>query len=137
MQTGRQIVNLADGEIANFYFGDDGVMKTGKQSIYNEATGENENWFFHTEGEKKGQGFHGLRDNTLYVYGKRQEATSDQKYAPAVLNETTYLVNTSGTIQKATASSTSSANPELGRGFKDFKDVNGKVWIVDVNGIVQ
>ncbi len=137
MQTGQQIVNLTDGEIANFYFGEDGVMKTGKQSIYNEETGENDTWFFYTEGDRRGQGFHGLRDNTLYVYGKRQEATSDQKYAPAVLNETTYLVNTSGTVQKASTSSTSSVKPELGRGFKDLKDNNGKTWTVDVNGIVQ
>ena len=137
MQTGRQIVNIANGEIANFYFGEDGVMKTGKQSIYNENTGETENWFFHSEGERRGQGFHGIRDNTLYVYGKRQEATSDQKYAPAVLNEKTYLVNTSGTVQKAAASSTSSSKPELGRGFKDYKDANGKVWVVDMEGIIR
>ena len=137
MQTGQQIVNLNDGEIANYYFGDDGVMKTGKQNIYNEETGENDTWFFYTEGDRRGQGFHGLRDNTLYVYGKRQEATSDQKYASAVLNETTYLVNTSGTVQKASSSSTSSVKPELGRGFKDFKDNNGKIWTVDVNGVVQ
>lgn len=137
MQTGREIVNLADGEIANFYFGEDGVMKTGKQTIYNEETGENDTWFFYTEGDRRGQGFHGLRDNTLFVYGKRQEATSDQKYAPAVLGETTYLVNTSGNVQKASSSSTSAVKPELGRGFKDFKDNNGKTWTVDVNGIVQ
>ena len=137
MQTGRQIVTIGDGEIANFYFGEDGIMKTGKQSIYNEETGETESWFFHSEGEKRGQGFHGLKDNTLYVYGKRQEATSDQKYAPAVLNETTYLVNTSGSVQKASASSTSASRPELGRGHKDFKDANGKIWVTDVNGIVK
>ena len=137
MQTGRKIVNLGDGEIANFYFGDDGVMRTGKQSIYNEETGETENWFFHSEGEKRGQGYHGLRDNMIYVYGKRQEATSDQKYAPAVLNDTTYLVNTGGSVQKAAASSTSAEKPDLGRGHKDYKDSNGKVWVVDVNGIVK
>ena len=137
MQTGRQIINLAEGEIANFYFGDDGIMKTGKQSIYNEETGENENWFFHSEGERRGQGYHGLRDNMLYVYGKRQEATSDQKYAPAVYENTTYLVNTSGSVQKASASSISAAMPELGRGHKDIKDANGKIWTVDVNGIVK
>lgn len=137
MQTGQQIVNLADGEIANFYFGEDGVMKTGKQSIYNEETGENDTWFFYTEGDRRGQGYHGLRDNTLYVYGKRQEATSDQKYAPAALGEITYLVNTSGSVQKASSTSTSAVKPELGRGFKDFKDNNGKIWTVDVNGIVQ
>ena len=137
MQTGRQIVNIGDGEIANFYFGDDGVMKTGKQNIYNEVSGETESWFFHNEGEKRGQGYHGIRENTLYVYGKRQEATSDQKYAPAAFNGTTYLVNTSGSIQKATSSSTSVSMPELGRGHKDYKDTNGKIWVVDVNGIVK
>lgn len=137
MQTGRQIVNIGDGEIANFYFGDDGVMKTGKQNIYNEVSGETESWFFHNEGEKRGQGYHGIRENTLYVYGKRQEATSDQKYAPAAFNDTTYLVNTSGSIQKATSSSTSVSMPELGRGHKDYKDTNGKIWVVDVNGIVK
>ncbi len=137
MQVGQQIVNVGEDEIANFYFGTDGVMRTGKQTIYNEQTGENENWFFYTEGDKRGQGFHGLRDNTLYVYGKRQEATSDQKYAPVTLNETTYLVNTSGTVQKASSSSTSSVKPELGRGFKDYKDLNGTTWTVNADGIVQ
>lgn len=137
MQTGRQVVNLGNDEIANFYFGEDGIMKTGKQNIYNAETGETENWFFHSEGDKKGQGYHGLRDNTLYVYGKRQEATSDQKYVPADLNGTSYLVNTSGSVQKAPASSASAAKPELGRGFKDFKDASGNIWTVDVNGIVQ
>jgi len=137
MQTGRQVVNIADGEIANFYFGDDGVMKTGKQSIYNEETGENENWFFHTDGERKGQGYHGLRDNVLYVYGKRQDAAAGQRYAPADLNGTSYLVNTTGIVQKASSSSTSSEKPELGRGHKDYKDANGKVWVVDVNGIIK
>ena len=71
MQTGRQIANVANDEIANFYFGEDGIVKTGKQAIYNEETGETENWFFHTDGDKKGQGYHGLRDGILYVYGKK------------------------------------------------------------------
>jgi len=137
MQTGQQIVNTGEGEIANFYFGDDGVMKTGKQSIYNEETGETESWFFHTDGDRKGQGYHGLKDNVLYVYGKRQDAASGQRYAPAKFNDVTYLVNTTGNVQKASSSSTSSAKPELGRGHKDFKDSNGTVWVVDVNGIVK
>lgn len=137
MQTGRQVVNLENGDIANFYFGEDGIMKTGKQSVYNEDTGETENWFFHSDGERKGQGLHGIRDNVLYVYGKRQEASAGQRYAPAKLNDITYLVNTTGTIQKASSSSTSSERPELGRGFKDFKDSDGKIWVVDTNGIVK
>ena len=137
MQTGRQVVNIGDGEIANFYFDNDGVMKTGKQSIYNENTGETESWYFHTEGDKKGQGYHGIRDNVLYKYGKRQEAASDLRYAPIDLDGTTFLVNTTGNIQKASSSSTSSEKPDLGRGHKDIKDSNGKVWVVDTNGIVK
>lgn len=137
MQTGQKIVTLDSGDIANFYFGDDGEMKTGKQNIYNEDSGETESWYFQTDGDKKGQGFHGLRDGVLYVYGKRQEAASDLRYAPATLNGTTYLVNTTGSVQKASSSSTSSVKPELGRGYKDYKDGNGTVWVTDGNGIVQ
>ena len=112
-------------------------MKTGKQSIYNEETGETESWLFHTDGEKKGQGYHGLKDNVLYVYGKRQDAPADQRYAPADLNGTSYLVNTTGNIQRASSSSTSSEKPELGRGHKDFKDATGKIWVTDTNGIIR
>ena len=137
MQTGLQVITLENGEIANAYFGDDGVMRTGKQTIFNEDTGENEIWFFHTDSERKGQGFHGIRDNVIYHYGLRQSAPSDLRYAPAELDGTTYLVNTSGTIQKAAASSKSSLKPELGNGFKDFTDENDYVWTVDTNGVIQ
>lgn len=136
MQTGLQSVNVDEGT-AFFYFGDDGVMKTGKQVIYNEDEGENENWFFTTDGSKKGQGFHGVRDNLVYVNGRRQDADVELRYAPVALDETQYLVNVSGVIQKAGTSSTSASKPELGKGFKDFKDDNGQIWTVDVNGIVQ
>lgn len=136
MQTGLKSVNV-DGGTAFFYFGDDGIMKTGKQVIYNEESGENENWFFTTDGLKKGQGFHGTRDNVVYVNGLRQNADVDLRYAPVSLDDDKYLVNISGVIQKAGTSSTSTAKPELGKGFKDFKDDNGQIWTVNVNGVIQ
>ncbi len=52
MQTGKQSVNIGDGASANFYFGEDGAMKTGKQTIYDEDLGETQNWYFHTDGSK-------------------------------------------------------------------------------------
>lgn len=137
MQIGKQSVNIGNGETANYYFGDDGVMKTGKQSIYDEDLGENQNWYFHTDGSKKGQGYHGVKDNTLYVHGLRQEADKDLRFAPVKLDDVSYLVNANGTVQKAGASSKSTAKPELGAGFKDFKDENDTVWTVNVNGIIQ
>lgn len=137
MQTGLQVVTLEDGSVANFYFGTDGVMKTGKQTIYNEDLDENQTWFFYSDGGNKGQGFHGVRDNNVYRYGLRLDADRDLRYAPAELDGTRYLVNTTGTIQKASSSSKSAAKPELGNGFKDVKDSNDKIWTVDVNGIIQ
>ncbi len=137
MQTGLKVVNLEDGGIANFYFGTDGIMKTGKQTVYNEDIDENQTWFFHVDGSKKGQGFHGIRDNTLYEYGLRKEADSDLRLAPMTHEGKQYLVNVSGSIQKASASSKSATKPELEKGFKDYKDANGKIWVVDTTGVIQ
>lgn len=137
MQTGLQVVTTEDGQTANYYFGEDGVMKTGKQQIFDDDLGESQIWFFITEGGKKGQGFHGIRDNTLYRNGLRLDADRDLRYAPAELDGVQYLVNSSGSIQKATPSSKSSSKPELGNGFKDLSDNNDKIWTVDINGIIQ
>lgn len=136
-ETGLQLVTTEDGRTANYYFGDDGVMKTGKQSIYNEDLDENQTWFFLTDGGNKGQGFHGVRDNNVYRQGLRLDADRELRYAPVELDGVRYLVNASGSIQKASSSSKSDEKPDLGKGFKDFKDSNDKIWTVDVNGIVQ
>lgn len=137
MQTGLQVITLDNGEIANAFFGTDGVMRTGKQVIYNSELDENQTWFFHTDGTKRGQGFHGIRDNVIYLYGLRQEAWTDLRFSPITFQDNQYLVNTSGAIQKASASSKSSTKPELGAGHKDVKDANGTVWVVDINGIIK
>lgn len=137
LQTGLQNVITEDGQTANYYFGDDGIMKTGKQTIYDEDLGENQTWFFYTDGGNKGRGFHGVRDNNVYVQGLRLDADRDLRYAPAQLDGVSYLVGTNGAIQKASASSKSAARPELGTGYKDVKDSNDKIWTVDANGIIQ
>ena len=137
MQTEMQVITLEDGTSANAYFGEDGVMRTGKQTIYNEDLDEKQVWYFHTDGAKKGQGYHGIRDNSIYVNGLRQDAEKDLKVAPVEFEGATYLVNASGAIQKASSSSQSAQKPELGKGFKDVKDANEKIWIVDINGVIQ
>ena len=134
--TGLQQVRTEDG-VHNFYFGDEGIMRTGKQSIYDEDLGEVQNWYFHTDGSRKGQGYHGIKDNVLYVYGLRQEADKDLRFAPVTLDDKQYLVNANGTVQKAGSSSKSNAKPELGNGFKDFKDENEKIWTVNTEGVIQ
>lgn len=137
METGLQLVTTEDGRTANYYFGDDGVMRTGKQTIYDEDLDENQTWFFLTDGGNKGQGFHGIRDNNVYRQGLRLDADRDLRYAPVELDGVRYLVNPSGSIQKASSSSKSDQRADLGKGFKDFKDSNDKIWTVDVNGIIQ
>ena len=74
------------------------------------------------EGSKKGQGYHGIKDNTLYVNGLRQEADKDLRFAPVSLDDTRYLVNVNGAVQKAGSTSKSASRPELGSGYKDFKE---------------
>ncbi|MFR2846086.1 MAG: cell wall-binding protein [Hungatella hathewayi] len=137
MQTGLKVVTLENGETAHFLFHTDGVMKTGKQTVYNEDLDQNQTWFIYTDGSRKGQGFHGFRDNAIYEYGLRKDADADVRFAPVSFQDNQYLVNTSGIIQKATSSAKSSEKPELGAGHKDVKDANGKVWVVDVNGIIK
>ena len=137
LQTELQTVTAEDGQTYHYYFGTDGIMKTGKQTIYNEDLDENQTWFFYTDGGNKGRGFHGVRDNNVYVQGLRLDADRDLRFAPAYLDGTAYLVSTTGAIQKASASSKSAAKPELGNGYKDIKDSNDKIWTVDTNGIIQ
>lgn len=137
MQTGLQTLAGKDQSETVYYFGDDGVMKTGKQTIYNEDLEENQTWYFHTKGSQKGQGYHGERDGQVYVNGLLKKADPELRYEPVSVGERQYLVNTSGSIQKAGASSTSASRPELGKGFKDIKDTNDTVWTVDSSGIIQ
>lgn len=133
--TGLQQVRTEDG-VHNFYFGDEGIMRTGKQSIYDEDLGENQTWFFYTDGSNKGRGYHGIRDNSVYRQGLRLSADRDLKYAPVELDGISYLVNASGAIQRASSSSKSHTRPELGAGYKDVTDTNDKVWTVDTNGVI-
>lgn len=139
MQHGLQDIEIASNSEAIYYFGkeDDGAMKTGKQSIYDEDLDETNVWYFYTDGSKKGQGYHGIKDNNIYLHGQRQDADSDMRYAPAEYDNERYLVNTSGAIQKAGNSSKSSQNSTLGAGHKDFKDNNGDIWTVNTKGIIK
>ena len=96
-------------------------MQTGKQTIYDEDLEENQTWYFHAKGSLKGQGYHGERDNQVYLNGLLQKADPELRYEAVTVGEKRYLINTSGNIQKASSTSTSSAKPELGKGFKTLK----------------
>lgn len=137
MQTGIQVLTDDAGKEATYYFNENGIMQTGKQTIYDEDLEENQTWYFHAKGSLKGQGYHGERDNQVYLNGLLQKADPELRYEAVTVGEKRYLINTSGNIQKASSTSTSSAKPELGKGFKDIKDTNDTVWTVDSSGIIQ
>jgi hypothetical protein len=73
----------------------------------------------------------------VYEYGLRKEASTDLRVAPVSLNSVNYLVNASGVLQTASSTSKSVVKPELGAGFRDYKDANDKVFVVNTNGIIQ
>lgn len=137
MQTGLQTITDEKGNQTVYYFNENGVMQTGKQTIYDEELEENQTWFFQTKGTVKGQGYHGVRDNQVYVNGLLQKANPELRYEAVSIGDKRYLVNTSGNIQKASSTSTSASRPELGKGFKDIKDSNDTIWTVDSSGIIQ
>lgn len=63
-----------------FYFGDsdDGAIRTSIQSI--EIDGESYTFYFKKDGDRKGEGVNGIKDNYLYQNGKRVKADKDNKY---------------------------------------------------------
>ena len=137
MQTGLQTLTREDGSTGTCYFGEDGVMRVGRQTIYDEDLGENQVWYFSTDGSNKGIGYTGIRDNVIYDGGLRLEADADLRLAPVTFEDKQYLVNVNGQIQKASSTSQSKKNPDLGKGFKDYEDLNDKIWTVDTQGIIQ
>lgn len=137
MQTGLQKLTGENGAEATYYFNEKGEMMTGKQTIYDNDLEENQTWYFHVKGSLKGQGYHGERDNQVYLNGLLQKADPELRYEAVSVGEKSYLINTSGSIQKASSSSSSSSRPELGKGYKDIKDTNDTVWTVDTSGIIQ
>ena len=68
------------GGEAIFYFGsgDDGSMKTGRQTV--DLDGENLTFKFESSSTLKGQGINGVDDKKLYVGGKLIKADKDDKY---------------------------------------------------------
>ncbi len=137
LQTGIQKLTVKGDSEAVFYFNEEGVMQTGKQTVYDEDLEESQTWYFNPKGSQKGQGYHGVKDNNVYVNGLLQKADPELRYEPISIGDKQYLVNTSGNIQKASSSSVSSSRPELGKGFKDIKDSNDTVWTVDTSGIIR
>lgn len=71
---------LASGDIRCFYLGggDDGAMKTGKQTVA--IDGEDFTFEFEKSGAKKGAGKVGIDDDKLYLAGKLVKADKDNKY---------------------------------------------------------
>jgi glucan-binding YG repeat protein len=72
--------SIAKGDIRCYYFGDgdDGAMKTGKQTV--SIDGESFTFKFKTSSSTKGSGIVGEDDHKLYNAGKLVKADSDDKY---------------------------------------------------------
>lgn len=109
------------------YFGSDGAIKTGNQTITLDGTSYTFN--FKSNGSPKGAGMNGLSDNHIYVNGLILRAEDGSKYQQVEYHDTsegssnksgTYIVNESGAIQK---------------NKKNLKDADGFYFCTDKNGI--
>ncbi|GHU61120.1 hypothetical protein FACS189418_0240 [Clostridia bacterium] len=97
-------LQVLDGK--QYYFGKDGVMRVGKQTVRNDEDELQEMYFQSDQSvaKGKGRGLTGAQSGWLYVDGERIKATEDEKYAVVNISEVftdkLYLVNSKGTIQK-------------------------------------
>ena len=71
-----------------FYFGDgnDGAIRTSTQTVNIE--GESYTFYFKKDGDRKGEGWNGMKDAYLYQNGKRVKADKDNKYEAYVIAPT-------------------------------------------------
>lgn len=103
---GLQRITSKDGsDYYAYYFGDKATSSvvTGKETI-EEGDGTDSTFYFAESGTYKGRGYTGVRDNYLYYKGKLQKADSSMRYEafsiPNGSKYTTYVVNSSGKVQK-------------------------------------
>ena len=112
-----------DGDIEEvYYFGGNskaGAMKTGTTTL--DIDGERYIYNFRKSGDERGQGYHGIEDGVIYEKGKRLEADKDEKLKKVEWDGETYLINTSGKIQK---------------NKKNAKDADDRYYCTDSKGIV-
>ena len=112
-----------DGDIEEvYYFGGNskaGAMKTGTTTL--DIDGERYTYNFRKSGDERGQGYNGIEDGAIYEKGKRLEADKDEKLKKVEWDGETYLVNTSGKIQK---------------NKKNAKDADDRYYCTDSKGIV-
>ena len=118
------------GDAAEVYYfegaGKAGAMKTGTATV--NIDGERYTYNFRKSGDECGQGYNGIQDGVIYEKGKRIEADSDEKYKKVEWNDPeddtksgTYLVNTTGKIQK---------------GKKNAKDGDDRYYCTDSQGFI-
>ena len=118
---------------AMYYFGgsDDGSMKTGSQSIKDDA-GDTYKFYFYTKDQAesfvtpktgdrlwKGAGVTGNQGNKLYYYGLQIQA-DDYKYQLATIGNHSFIVTSNGTIQHSKSTEYKEDNDILiATGIKD------------------
>lgn len=99
MQSGLVGLVLSDGSMVSAYFGasdTDGAMKTNRQTNVIEEDGERSTFYFGSSGGETGE-----RGGYLYYQGKLVTAEDGDDLQVYEVNDTLYLVNESGRVQRS------------------------------------
>ena len=142
-----------------YYFGgaDDGSMKTGSQSIKDNA-GDTYKFYFYTKDQSseyesndklplhKGAGVIGNQGNKLYYYGMQIQA-DDYKYQIAEVNGKKFIVNSNGSIQHSNTEykedgdvlidAKKASYDTTNKQYKYATDVTSNVADIDLNDFVE
>lgn len=116
----RKLYTKTDGsDWDTYFFGtfNQSCVQHGKFQIY-DGNDKPDTFYF----QESGTGYNGpnAKDGCLYYKGKLQKASTDLTYEAITVNDTDYLVNTSGKIVKK----------------KTVKDKDGTKWATNASGVV-
>lgn len=99
------------------YFGSDGAIQTGTQTIAIDGT--NYSFYFKSNGSPKGAGHTGFSDGYIYDHGRRLTAEEDTTYQIVEWDGKSYVLNEKGSIQKKR---------------KNIKDKDGYYYCTNADG---
>lgn len=120
-----------------FYFGDgnDGALRTSTQNV--NVEGESYTFYFKKDGDRKGEGVNGIKDNYLYQNGKRVKADKDNKYEAYYIAEETGASAISGDDTRILEGHVYYVSPEdLGK-FDEDKAVGKRLYLVNTSGSIS
>lgn len=123
----RRLQVGASNEYTAYYFGDKATSSVVKgRATVVEGDGTKYEYYFAESGSKMGRGYTGVKNDYLFYQGRLQKADSGTRYEPILVENSVYLVNTSGKISKNTTVKDASGTKYKTNGSGQITQIDGE-----------